>query len=198
MEAANDEIVRATRDEIVAYGIRRATMGSIARRAGISRATLYRRAGTMDELVRDALVSQLSTLVITMDGDPSTPITRNMLVENVVRGIETLWDDELLGAILLHEPELLLPYLTERIGRSQRILLEGLSAVIAHAQGNHEVRQGDPRVLALGLLQSLTGFVVGQKLLIASASRDVWRRECAHLINGYLAPATTSTPMETP
>ena len=41
--ATDVAIVAAAREELIRYGIRRANMSEIARRAGVSRVTVYRR-----------------------------------------------------------------------------------------------------------------------------------------------------------
>ena len=67
----DDAILAAVRAEVIAYGFRRATMTSVARRAGMSRATLYRRGATLDDLVREALVADFAAAA--SDALPQVP-----------------------------------------------------------------------------------------------------------------------------
>ena len=67
----DDAMLAAVRAEVIAYGFRRATMTSVARRAGMSRATLYRRGATLDDLVREALVADFAAAA--SDALPQVP-----------------------------------------------------------------------------------------------------------------------------
>lgn len=192
MEDSIDErVLAATRAEVVAFGLRRATMTSIAKRAGIGRATLYRRATSLDELVRDALVDDYARVageladVARAAGERTT---RADIVRLARAILEKLSQDALLRALLDHDPELLLPYLVDRPGRSQEILVAGFENALREAQLEGSVRAADPRVLAVGALQALTPFVVSRRVLESVAPHEMWLDEAAHLLDAYLAP----------
>lgn len=192
MEGSIDErVLAATRAEVVAFGLRRATMTSIAKRAGIGRATLYRRATSLDELVRDALVDDYARVageladVARAAGERTTRADIVRLARTI---LEKLSQDALLRALLDHDPELLLPYLVDRLGRSQEILVAGFENALREAQLEGSVRAADPRVLAVGALQALTPFVVSRRVLESVAPHEMWLDEAAHLLDTYLAP----------
>ena len=192
MEGSIDErVLAATRAEVVAFGLRRATMTSIAKRAGIGRATLYRRATSLDELVRDALVDDYARVAgeLAEVADAAGERTTRADIVRLARAIlEKLSQDALLRALLDHDPELLLPYLVDRIGRSQEILVAGFENALREAQLEGSVRAADPRVLAVGALQALTPFVVSRRVLESVAPHEMWLDEAAHLLDAYLAP----------
>ena len=60
--STDDALLAAVRDEVLAYGVRRATATSIAHRAGVSRVTVYRRGGGIRQLL-DALVAEFRNAV---------------------------------------------------------------------------------------------------------------------------------------
>lgn len=62
-ESTEALVLAAVREEVMAYGVRRATATSIARRAGVSRVTVYRVGGTINDLVMSALVSEFRQLL---------------------------------------------------------------------------------------------------------------------------------------
>ena len=192
MEGSIDErVLAATRAEVVAFGLRRATMTSIAKRAGIGRATLYRRATSLDELVRDALVDDYARVAgeLADVADAAGERTTRADIVRLARAIlEKLSQDALLRALLDHDPELLLPYLVDRLGRSQEILVAGFENALREAQLEGSVRAADPRVLAVGALQALTPFVVSRRVLESVAPHEMWLDEAAHLLDAYLAP----------
>jgi AcrR family transcriptional regulator len=192
VEGSIDErVLAATRAEVVAFGLRRATMTSIAKRAGIGRATLYRRATSLDELVRDALVDDYARVAgeLAEVADAAGERTTRADIVRLARTIlEKLSQDTLLRALLDHDPELLLPYLVDRLGRSQEILVAGFENALREAQLEGSVRAADPRVLAVGALQALTPFVVSRRVLESVAPHEMWLDEAAHLLDAYLAP----------
>ena len=192
MEGSIDErVLAATRAEVVAFGLRRATMTSIAKRAGIGRATLYRRATSLDELVRDALVDDYARVageLADVAHAAGERTTRADIVRLARAILEKLSQDALLRALLDHDPELLLPYLVDRLGRSQEILVAGFENALRDAQLEGSVRAADPRVLAVGALQALTPFVVSRRVLESVAPHEMWLDEAAHLLDAYLAP----------
>lgn len=188
-QTSDDKIIAATREEVIAFGLRRATMTSIAKRAGIGRATLYRRAASLDELVRDALVVEYTrAFEIAGTNRHADTVTRSDIVAFCRAAVEHLGDDEFSRSLLDHDPELLLPYLVDRLGRSQEVFLAAMEMAIRAAQDDGSVRDADARVLAVGALQALTPFVIGRRMLDGVASRDVWLDEAAHLLDAYLAP----------
>lgn len=82
----------------------------------------------------------------------------------------------------------MLPYLVDRLGRSQEILVAGFENALREAQLEGSVRAADPRVLAVGALQALTPFVVSRRVLESVAPHEMWLDEAAHLLDAYLAP----------
>ena len=59
----DQDLLAAVREEVLAYGVRRATATSIAARAGVSRMTVYRRGGGVKQLVLDALSREFETQI---------------------------------------------------------------------------------------------------------------------------------------
>ncbi|WP_170957229.1 MULTISPECIES: TetR/AcrR family transcriptional regulator [Dermacoccus] len=209
----DDAILAAVRAEVIAYGFRRATMTSVARRAGMSRATLYRRGATLDDLVREALVADFAAAA--SDALPQVPanepagepanepadgeagaVTRDVIVRAAITTLEAL-STEFTQALIEHDPELLLPYLVERVGRSQRSILDALSAAIALAQLDGSVRDAPADVLAMGAMQALMPYLVSRRPLEQIAPRQVWLVEAAHLLDRYLAPSPAASDHRT-
>lgn len=108
-----ESIVDAAYQEFLAYGLRRTNVDVVARRAGVSRATLYRRFDGKDALVQAVLVREsrrfFGGIVAAVD-DLATAEER--LVEGFVVGVRFARADPLLNRLLASDPEALLPYLT--------------------------------------------------------------------------------------
>jgi AcrR family transcriptional regulator len=116
-DAVAESIVDAALEELLAYGLRRANVDAVARRAGVSRATLYRRFDGKDSLVRAVLVREsrrfFASVAAAVDGLDSP---RDRLVEGFVVGVRYAREDRLLNRLLSADPEALLPYLTTEGG----------------------------------------------------------------------------------
>lgn len=112
-DEVGESIVDAALEEFLAYGLRRTTVDVVARRAGVSRATLYRRFRDKDALVQAVLVRECRRFfgsVATAVASVSTVEER--LVEGFVVGVRYARADRLLNRLLASDPEALLPYLT--------------------------------------------------------------------------------------
>ncbi|MDP3893381.1 MAG: TetR/AcrR family transcriptional regulator, partial [Nocardioides sp.] len=74
------------------------------------------------------------------------------LVDGVSDTVIALRDNELFRRIVDVDPEMLLPYLLDRRGRSQDAIIAILRDRIAQGQRDGAVRDGDPLLLARSLL----------------------------------------------
>jgi len=108
-----ETIVDAALEEFLAYGLRRTNVDVVARRAGVSRATLYRRFEGKDALVQAVLVRECRrffTSIVEATDHLST--VEDRLVEGFVVGVRYAREDKLMNRLLASDPEALLPYLT--------------------------------------------------------------------------------------
>lgn len=193
VEDSDDALWRAVREEVVTYGVSRSTVTSVARRAGLSRMTVYRRAGGMEQLVLDALAHELGTAAVI---DPDLLRTSEDPVgdfaDAVTAVVTMLMDSTLIGALRRHDPELLMPYLVGHFGRGQASLSEQLTARLG------ELRQRCQE-LSIPLRQSVTEADQARVLMIAlqsfvmaaagddeQISRNMLATEMRHLVAGYL------------
>src|SRR6476661_5188438 len=152
-----DGYLDAARETILAVGWRRSTLTDVARRAGVSRMTIYRRCPDMQTLLGDLMTREWSGLVDDQPDDPAvSPLTR--LADGVASTVAALRDNELFTKIVHVDPELLLPYLLDRRGRTQEGLLALLVASIADGQQGGSIRAGDPVLLARSVLLAAYGF----------------------------------------
>src|SRR6476661_4253167 len=157
LTSVDDALLDAARDSIVAVGWTRTTLTGVARRAGVSRMTIYRRWPDMQTLLGDLMTREWSGLVDDQPDDPAvSPLTR--LADGVASTVAALRDNELFTKIVHVDPELLLPYLLDRRGRTQEGLLALLVASIADGQQGGSIRAGDPVLLARSVLLAAYGF----------------------------------------
>jgi AcrR family transcriptional regulator len=112
-DAVAETILDAALQEFLAYGLRRTNVDVVAKRAGVSRATLYRRFDGKDALVQAVLIRECRrffTSIVAATGHLSTVEER--LVEGFVVGVRYAREDPLMNRLMASDPEALLPYLT--------------------------------------------------------------------------------------
>jgi AcrR family transcriptional regulator len=189
--SADDAYLDAAREAILAVGWSRTTLTDIARRAGVSRMTLYRRWPDTQTLLADLMTREWGQVVsAAVDGDGGTALDR--IARGVVATVRALRDNALLRRIVDVDPEVLLPYLLDRRGRSQEHVAESLAALIAHGQRAKSIRRGDPVVLARSLVLACHGFTLSAHTMTDDASRDAdvshLDAELEQLVRRYLQP----------
>jgi AcrR family transcriptional regulator len=181
----DDRILEAAAYCVTAIGVERVTLAEIARRARVSRPTVYRRWPD----IRSVLAALLTVRVVgALDAVPSRGPGREAVVERVVAVADRLRNDKVVMSVLNRAPELTMVYLTERLGTSQQILIDTLAADIKLAQEEGSVRSGEPRQLAaMCLLIARSTIQSGQTVapILDARALDV---ELAHCLDGYLKP----------
>ena len=185
----DQDLLAAVREEVLAYGVRRATATSIAARAGVSRMTVYRRGGGVKQLVLDALSREFETQIADVVSGARGETVRDRLTDAVAGGVRALASSALVTALLRHDPELLVPYLVDRLGHSQAAFVRVVTPLLQAGIAEGSVRDADPEALAMMLLHAVQGFVVSSGIIRLDLSEDEVDDELRHLIDGYLRPA---------
>jgi AcrR family transcriptional regulator len=189
-----DALLDAARESILAVGWRRTTLTDVARRAGVSRMTLYRRWPDMQSLLADLMTREWTAAMagVTAGNDPAASLLAQVR-RGVVLTARAIRDDELFAKIVDVDPELLLPYLLVRRGRSQELVLTLLEPMIAEGQRRREIRKGDPMMLARTLLMAAQGFTLSVQTMTdprpdQGLTEDDFEDELGLLVQRYLAP----------
>ena len=160
-DSPRDGYLDAARACILDVGWRRTTLTEVARRAGVSRMTIYRAWADMPQLLGDLMTREWGAVVAdTVARDEAAGGTANRLVADIVEAARGLRDNELFVRIVELDPELLLPYLLARRGRSQDSILALIEAQLAVGQREGNVRAGDPVAIARGLVLAAHGYVL--------------------------------------
>jgi AcrR family transcriptional regulator len=180
-----DRIIAAAAECVLAFGVDRVTLAEIARRAGVSRPTVYRRWPD----TRSVLAALLTSRIVGMlDALPSRGVGREALVERVVTLAAQLRRDDVVMSVLHSAPDLAMIYIAERLGTSQQVLLDAVAADIKLAQENGSVRPGDARQLAAMCLLITQSTIQSGQIVAPILDADALAAELAHSLNGYLKP----------
>lgn len=184
-----DPILDAARACVLDVGLRRTTLADVARRAGVSRMTVYRQYGDLSAIVSALLSAELLGLMESARVEAATqPTARERLVEEGVLVVERLSQHPLWCKVLDLDPELLLPLVVDRFGSSQRAAVELVAAQVAEGQREGSVRAGDPQLLATCLLLTAQSFVFSARIIAAQHKSEHTGAELRRLLTGYLLP----------
>ncbi|QIK74988.1 TetR/AcrR family transcriptional regulator [Nocardioides piscis] len=172
----------AARDCILDLGWRRTTLTEVARRAGVSRMTIYRSWPDMTQLLADLMTREWIGIV-------AASSTGGDIVERALETARTLRDNELFLRIVELDPDLLLPYLLHRRGRSQDLILAQIEEAVRAGQADGSVRAGNPALIARSLVLAGHGFVLsGHTMIDDEVSEEDLYAEARLLITRALAP----------
>ncbi len=177
-----DRILAAAASCVVDFGVDRVTLAEIARRAGVSRPTVYRRWPDTRSILAALLTSRITEAARDV---PVRGRGREALVGRVVAVAERLRGDELVMAAL--RSELAMVYITERLGTSQQLLIDALAAELRTGQRDGHVRAGDPRQLAAMVLLITQSTIQSAQMVRPILGADALATELTHALNGYLS-----------
>ncbi|GAA2423980.1 TetR/AcrR family transcriptional regulator [Streptomyces pulveraceus] len=116
-DALSERILDAAREQFTTFGLRRSTVDDVAKRARVSRVTVYRRIGNKDSLVSACLLREYRRFVVEVDeAVAALPTTQDRLVEGFAAVLRHIREHPLIGGLLRLEPETMLPFLTLESG----------------------------------------------------------------------------------
>ena len=185
-----DAYLDAARDCILDVGWRRTTLTEVARRAGVSRMTIYRTWADMPQLLGDLMTREWAGVVADSlaEQDRDAP-TIERLVGDIVGTVGRLRENELFVRIVDLDPELILPYLFSRRGRSQDLILELTVNALRQAQAEGSARAGNPVAMARSMLLAAHGFVLSAHTMVDDdVTEDELDAELAVLMTQALRP----------
>jgi AcrR family transcriptional regulator len=181
-------VAEAVRESVLAVGVRRTTLTDVARRAGVSRMTLYRMVPDVESLILSVMTTDFAALLTAAEAAASRRRSaRARLVAMTADITRRLPDEPLFRRVIDVDPDLLLPYVTERVGSTQRLAIDHLQRVISEGHADGSVRPGDPDVMAAALLVAVAPFVVSARLL-DEFGRDAVIDEMTAGLDGWLKP----------
>ena len=106
-------ILDCARELYIEYGLRRTTMEDVAKRAGIGRATLYRRFSDKEQLFQAVIMRDSQRDLAQIQATISRQKTfLDGLIEAFVLAVGLLHNNPLLSRLLMTEPDNVLPSLT--------------------------------------------------------------------------------------
>lgn len=183
--SVDDQILDAARSCVLEFGIRRTTLAEVARRAGVSRPTVYRRWPDTRAVVADLLTREIRTAIPAMTGDAPA---RVQLVRAVVDVATEMREHPLFVKILRSDPDMLMTYVVDRLGASQRAIVEVVAAAIAAGQHDGSIRVADPVHMATMVLLIVQSAVQSARMAAELLPPPALVDELRVAVDSYLAP----------
>ncbi|MEU6583026.1 helix-turn-helix domain-containing protein [Nocardia sp. NPDC046763] len=130
-DAVDTRIKEAALEQFSLVGIRRTSADDIAKRAGVNRATLYRRMGGREEITRAALSHEVRRTLAEIErgiGDIADPLERH--TRGFIVTVTTLRDHPLLRRLFAVDRDEVLGWLTLEAGEILRIATAFVTAQV--------------------------------------------------------------------
>jgi AcrR family transcriptional regulator len=144
-----DRLLDAVEQSLARYGIRGTSMAQVAREMGVSRATLYRQVGSLEDAIALMSSRRFHRFLDELVELSAVGINADTFVHVIVRTDRAALADPVVQRILHDEPELLGRYLS---GGSLAVLAgqvtDYLTPIVAAAMGAGLVRRSDPATAA--------------------------------------------------
>jgi AcrR family transcriptional regulator len=182
--AIDDRIMTAAASCVRDFGVDRVTLAEIARRAGVSRPTVYRRWPDTRTILASLLTDRITGAWTSV---PARQSGREGVVARIVEVAQRLRDDDLIVAVLRSAPDLAMVYITGRLGTSQQILIDLVEQDLRSAQADGSVRAGDARQMSAMVLLIAQSTIQSGPIVETILDADSLATELSHALNGYLA-----------
>ena len=189
-------ILDAARAAVLDFGVRRVTLSDIASRAGVSRMTVYNRFGDLESLLWTLITREFLSRIEWIAREREWRHGRERLVSLLARAARQLPANPLLRKVHASEPELLTPYVFQRLGAAQQTALEVISRAVADGQRDGSIRTGSVEAIAAAALLIAQSFVFSTAT-IDTAPQDELLRELELALEGLLSPRTGGTSLQT-
>ncbi|MET7366603.1 TetR family transcriptional regulator [Streptomyces sp. NPDC005566] len=160
-DALSEQILDAAREQFMTFGLRRSTVDDVAKRAKVSRVTVYRRIGNKDSLVSACLLREYRRFVMDVDDAVAAlPTMEDRLVAGFAAVLQHIREHPLVGGLLKLEPEIMLPFLTLESGPAFLAMREYLADRLRHAQRAEGRPETDPTPVAELMVRVTVSFLL--------------------------------------
>lgn len=179
-----DERILDAAARMLTHSPRPPAIAELARQAGVSRPTVYRRFSDGDGVVKALWDREIGRLLASVPPADS----RATLVAQMVDIADHISSDETLLLTFTSDRALMTHYIVDRLGTGQQVLLDVARRAIRQAQAGGTVRAGQPRQLAAMTMLIAQSAVQSRRMFAAELPGRAWRRELAAALDRYLAP----------
>ncbi|MCV7316154.1 TetR/AcrR family transcriptional regulator [Mycolicibacillus parakoreensis] len=188
-DATGERILDAALQAILDFGVRRASVEEIARRAGVSHMTVYRRWATKRDLLVATLGKVTDSILADVDAEVAALDTyEDRFVAGFTGIYWRVYTHPMLCRTLQTDPDAVLPALTTGAGPSLELATTYLAGHIADTARHSGVEIDDPRGLAEIFVRLTHSLVLTERVHDPLATRaDAERYARQHLLPLALA-----------
>jgi AcrR family transcriptional regulator len=184
-DATTERILDAALAQFVDFGLRRTSVDDVAKRAGVSRVTVYRRFQNRDVLVGATLAREYQRFLTVLDPVVrALPTMRERIVEGFLVTLRHMQSHPLLGGLLRSEPETVLPALTVDGGPALVAMRDYLTRAFERFQQDAGIRDPDPAPAAEIMVRIVMSFLLNPTSCVDLADDEAARS----FARRYLAP----------
>lgn len=180
-------ILDAVREIVIRTGTARATVQQVADAAGISRMTFYRAMGSYDNALLLALTREFQHGTAEIVRGSAQITGRERLLEFLDAVIRAFADSEFIRTVRTSSPEILMPYLSERLGRGQQTVLELINGLLSDGKRDGSIRAD--AVTGIAILMTVHGMALGSPILRGSGAFEQTLHEFGAMVESALLPA---------
>lgn len=169
--SVDDAIIEAARECIMSVGLRRTSIAEIARNAGVSRPTVYRRYADLDELANEVITREFLRILDDLRQMPGH--ARQRIVERFRIILYRLSTGEFFLNLAETDPERIVRAIIRPKGASETsIIRQFILPGIVHGQEDGSVREGNPEVLANNVFMVMQSAVLMCSNLLRECTVD--------------------------
>jgi AcrR family transcriptional regulator len=182
-------LLEAARECVATVGVRRTTVADVARRAGTSRMTVYRLFPDARAMWSTLLTREFGEVMRQAEeASAHLPTARARLVEAAAHGVERLAADPVVRRVLELDPELLTPYIVERLGQSQQLAMLEFRRYLAEGHADGSIRHVDDAVVTYLLQLVVSSVVLASRVTERESEPSAVAVELRRMLDAYLAP----------
>ncbi len=186
---ADDVLLDAARSCVLAVGVRRTTLAEIARTARVSRMTVYRRFPDVRSVLAALMTREFSGLLRTAsEGGADAATSRDRLVLIAAAGVRALATDPLFRTLLDVDPELVLPYIVERLGATQKFAEQALHGLLEAGHQDGSIRRAPVAVQSRSVLLVVQSFAFSLRPATVDVDEAALMAEFTHVLDAALRP----------
>lgn len=186
---SDDLLLDAARHCVLAVGLRRATLAEIARTAKVSRMTLYRRFPDVRSVLAALMTREFGALLHRANAEGANePTARQRLVRSAVAAVRLLNSDDLMRTVIDVDTELLLPYMVDRLGGTQRVGEQVIRTQLEAGRTDGSIRECDLPAQARAVLLVVQSFVLSLRAATRDLDSTALLDEMAHHLDAALRP----------
>jgi AcrR family transcriptional regulator len=182
-------ILDAAADQVAEVGLRRTTLTDVARRAGVSRMTVYREYGDADTLFRALLTREITDLIAGVDADVAGLTTaRARLVHAAGLIVERMTTHTVFRRVLELDPELLLPLVVDRLGSGQRLGMAKIAGAIKEGYADGSIRTLNADAASYVIQLTVQSFLFSARITEHESDPSSIVAELRAMLDRYVAP----------